>query len=329
MRRAASNFRASSSVAVSDNGANKAAFALSTVTLQPSSVLSLLRSAAPRLETASGRTHANLIGTAALACLEHSAAPRATSSPAASPSQSFEAETESFLRLAFDQRLLRRLEFDAADQALLYHAHLTLRLLYARRPASGGGVRPASQPCLPLDIAHACLRAHNASVQTQQGMFDVLARALRRAGVPYTYRTTLPQSGYLVWLLLQCRPRQAPRDGVSLFPAPNRASLEVAAEWNSLPNGAPTLGQRLYAANLALADGVRVEHLSHAERDAFLSAPMLINDDGYGARDAVRTSVGGEASPHDGTSKRAASTRDSFESLPDLLAYKARELMQP
>lgn len=302
--------------------ANAASRVLAAVSSEPEAVLQLLASAAPRLEaTTSGRTLANLVATCALARHEHSAAAGDFSGAS---SRRFLAETESFLRRALEQRLLRRLVFDGADSALLYHAHLSILLAHAS--AIGGGASRAAPlpPCLPRDIADACLRSHNAHVSSQQALFDIVAMSLRRAGAPYTYRSSMTSSGYLVWLLLPSTPRPVRRAAARAPPLTSRASLEIALDWNTLENDEPTLAARLYALNLERADGVRLELISRAERAAFLEATGGLIDDDGGGSGGRRVPLCGSHTP--GTGSRAAQT---FASLPELLLHISRALKTP
>lgn len=164
----------------------------------PSSVLTaLLPSFRRRIHDMSGRALANAIGTCVL-----SLASSHTISSGASPERSSHtldaytaADAEDFLAAAFSEPLLRKLIFDATDQALLLHAHVALQEYLRDKP---GNAAISRRMRLPLDISNACLLAHNRQVLSLQGLYDVVTLQLRRLGLQYSYRKQLPHSGYMV-----------------------------------------------------------------------------------------------------------------------------------
>lgn len=94
---------------------------------------------------------------------------------------------------------LRRLTFDAPDRALLAHVHVALTGTRGAHPYGRG---------LPPDIAAAAVASFNGGQLALQGLYDVVALALRRMGVAggqLTYRSVQPSTGYLVWLTLRDR----------------------------------------------------------------------------------------------------------------------------
>jgi hypothetical protein len=125
------------------------------------------------------------------------------------------------LSVALEPSRLRSLQFDAEDQALLYHSHVALKSIGGAidglsaasselsraasftLPSTGATV-PLSSLRLPLDIADACLRQHNQSVLSLQPLYDRMSLTMRRQGLKYTYRSPSIESkcGYLNWLLL-------------------------------------------------------------------------------------------------------------------------------
>jgi hypothetical protein len=137
---------------------------LDAFSAQPSRFAAIAGAAAGRLPQLDGGGLASMMATAAL--LGDFGATR---------------ELAAFWAAALDEDALRSRVFSPQDQALLYHVHVA---------ATGAGA-----PGLPRDIADHCERECRAQEAALQGLYDVLALALRRLHVPYTYKLRVPVRG--------------------------------------------------------------------------------------------------------------------------------------
>lgn len=280
---------------------------LTSMQVEPSRVDAVLSQAADHLNELSGGGLAALLATAAL-------------------SGRFDSKV---FELAMSDTVLRQKQFSPADQALLAHVQVAIRL---RAPRMRG---------LPFDVALSCLAQHNSMVTSLQGIFDPVALCLRRMGVSFLYRQVHQPTGYLLWLTLppsasvgsqplpssNSPPRQ--RSAIRGIPAgsipgslPGRAALsgrgmgagswvlEVDGPWSSIPGtNAPSLASRLYQANLQAA-GLRVARVLPSERERLL---------GPGAARAIDVKRQGDDEGM--RSPRVISDRSEAQTLPELLAH--------
>lgn len=234
---------------------------LSRYTADPSAFTKLVPSATAQLHRLDGKGLANLLGTAALlrtwdAGLFQQAGP-----------------------------LLRSLTFDETDQLLLAQICLAL-----------ADHAPHLAPAIPRDITAHCLRVHNTVMTRLQPIYDIIALALRRSGLPYRYRTIDPGSGLLVWIELptpattarldamERAPRagggaSSPSLGMGALPPPPLISyyaLEVGGEWDTIPGTTDeeALAFRLYRQNLG-THGIGIIRMTSEERGRFLGPSAM------------------------------------------------------
>lgn len=365
--------RRAAALAISRDALSSPAAVLAIAQTAPADVISgILPRLSAGLEHMNGRAFANAVGTATLAlCAVHDQHVVAGDTLDGEDSATM-ATAESFLAAALDERHLRSKTFDDADQATLLHSHVALRSYGEDAGLASAGAHAVQRHArlarlrLPRDIAAACLRSHNGSVAALQGIYDVLALQMRRLGLPYTYRTVLSNTGYLVWLLLPTQPAASLAlaaaeagglAGMGVTPrrwgshgraGAVRATLEIAGEWNALipqagPGAAseyrPSLAHRLYLRNLAAVEGIGHAHISAAEREALLAGAGI---DGGGLRDpsgapiqagaeeaaAWAAAAGGWRDPLSG--RRVRQSRGDCGTLAELLQHISLSLrMQP